>query len=156
MQAKNFASLSIGLFFLVSSISLATLMIMFVFVWQPIWTEGFKDFHAISDAIGKLNETAKPSAEIAPDMLNEIIRMRKSMSHMEGTMQTMVEIRSIMTGMSESMKKLEEINPNIVSINHSVDLMGRTMSGQLGVMNYEVNQMSDRFSPMGMMMPFNW
>ena len=140
MQAKTFANLSIGLFFLVSSISLATLMTMFVFVWQPIWTEGFKDFHTISDAIGKLNE---------------IIRMRKSMIHMEGTMEAMTEIRSIMTGMSESMKKLEEINPNIIRINHSVDLMGRTMSGQLGIMNHEVNQMSDRFSPMGMM-PFNW
>ncbi len=155
MQAKTFANLSIGLFFLVSSVSLVVLMSMFIFVWQPIWTKGFKDFHAISDAIGKLNETVKPSSEIAPNMLTEIIKMRKSMAHMEGTMDAMIEIRSIMTGMSESMKKLEEINPNIVSINRSVDLMGRTMSGQLGVMNYEVNKMNDKFSPMGFM-PFNW
>lgn len=155
MQARKFANLCMGLFFLISSISLAVLMIMFVFVWQPIWTEGFKDFHNISDAIGKLNETAKPSAEIAPQMLTEITKMNVSMKNMEDTMVAMTEIRSIMADMGVSMKSLEDINPNIIEVNKSVDHMGRMISGEMGKMNYEVNNMSDRFSPMGMM-PFNW
>lgn len=155
MQARKFADLCIGLFFLISSISLAILMIMFVFVWQPIWTEGFKDFHNISDAIGALNETAKPSAELAPKMLAEITKMNTSMGHMEETMLAMTEIKTIMTDMGESMKSLEKINPNIIEVNKSVDHMGQMISGQMGQMNYEVNQMGGRFTPMGMM-PFNW
>ena len=130
-------------------------MVMFIFVWQPIWTEGFQDFHNISDAIGKLNETAKPSAEIAPLMLSEIIKMSTSMTKMEETMVAMTEIRSIMTDMGESMKSLEKINPNIIEVNKSVNHLGQMISGQMGQMNYEVNHMSDRFSPMGML-PFNW
>jgi len=128
MNTKRFAYLSAGVFFFASSVSLVILMLMFIFVWQPIWTEGFKDFHTISGAITKLNETAKPASELAPEML--------------------VEIKKITT----SMNKIE-INMN--RINYSVDNMGRSMSGQLQMMNYEVDQMGDKFSPFGMM-PFNW
>ena len=75
MRARKFASWCIGLFFLVSSISLGILMVMFIFVWQPIWSDGFKDFHNISDAISKLNETARPSAELALLLLTEIKKL---------------------------------------------------------------------------------
>lgn len=155
MRARKFASWCIGLFFLVSSISLGILMVMFIFVWQPIWSDGFKDFHNISDAIGKLNETARPSAEIAPLLLSEIKKINRSMNHMEETMLAMTEIRTIMIDMGKSMKSLEKINPNIVEVNRSVDHLGEMISKQMGQMNYEVNNMSDRFTPMGMM-PFKW
>lgn len=128
MNTKKFAELSIGLFFFSAAISLLVLMMMFVFVWQPIWTEGFKDFHNISGAITKLNETAKPTAEIAPEMLAEMKKMTESMTKIETTMNGM---------------------------NYSVDNMGRAMTGQMQIMNYEVDKMGGRLSPFGMM-PFNW
>lgn len=101
---------------------------MFIFVWQPIWTEGFKDFHTISGAITQLNDTAKPASELAPEMLVEIKKITESMAHMETSMN---------------------------SINFSVDTMGRGITGQMNMMNYEVDQMGNKFSPFGMM-PFNW
>ena len=128
MNTKKFAHLSIGIFFLMSSISLAVLMLMFIFVWQPIWTEGFKDFHTISGAITKLNETAKPTSKIAPEMLKEMKKMTGSMA---------------------------QIETSVNNMNYSVDNMGRAVTEQMQRMNYEVDQMGNRFSPSGMM-PFNW
>jgi len=128
MNTKKFAFISIGVFFIVSSISLAILMSMFIFVWQPIWTEGFKDFHTISGAITKLNETAKPTSQIAPEMLVEMKKISKSMVHIETSM---------------------------TSMNDTVDHMGQAMTGQMHIMNYEVDKMGDKLSPFGMM-PFNW
>ena len=128
MQAKKFADLWRGIFFLVSSVSLVALMSMFFFVWQPIWTAGFKDFHSISVAIIRLNETAKPTSELAPAMLSEIKKMNVSMARIE---------------------------TNMNSMNHSLDTMGRAITGQMYRMNYEVDEMGEKFSPFGMM-PFNW
>jgi len=120
---------------MISSISLVILMLMFIFVWQPIWTSGFKDFHTISDAIIKLNETAKPTSELAPVMLSEITKMRQSIGNMEANMGV--------------------IEKNMGNINTSVSYMGQSISGEMHQMNYEVDSMNDKFTPMGMM-PFNW
>lgn len=128
MNTKMFAYLSVGVFFFASSISLTILMLMFIFVWQPIWTAGFKDFHTISGAIAKLNETAKPASELAPEMLIEIKKITESMVHIETSMNSM---------------------------NYTVDHMGQAMTGQMHKMNYEVDKMGDKLSPFGMM-PFNW
>lgn len=155
MQIKRFADFWRGVFFLISSLSLIILMVMFIFVWQPIWTEGFKDFHTISGAISKLNETAKPSSEIAPLMLEEMAKMNNSLGHMETTMLTIDEINKTMISIGTSMKTIEDINPNIVSMNYTMMQMNQTLLGQMRQMNYEVDQMGDKFSPFGMM-PFNW
>jgi len=128
MNTKKFVHLSIGIFFSISTISLIVLMLMFIFVWQPIWTEGFKDFHTISGAIIKLNETAKPASLIAPEMLIEMKKMTGSM---------------------------EQIEVSVNNMNYSVDHMGRAVTQQMQRMNYEVDQMGNKFSPSGMM-PFNW
>ena len=125
---KKFADLSIALFFTTASIALIVLMLMFIFVWQPIWTSGFKDFHTISGAISKLNETAKPASELAPEMLIEIKKITKSMGKIETSMNSM---------------------------DYSVDHMGRTMTNQMQMMNYGVDRMGTKLSPFGMM-PFNW
>ena len=130
-------------------------MAMFIFVWQPIWTEGFKDFHTISGAISKLNETAKPSSEIAPLMLEEISKMNGSLGHIEKTMLTIDEINITMKSIGASMKTIEDINPNIVSMNYTMAQMNQTMLAQMRQMNYEVDQMGDKLSPFGMI-PFNW
>ena len=155
MQATRFADIWRGIFFLISSVSIIILMAMFVFVWQPIWTAGFKDFHTISAAITKLNETARPSSEIAPLMLDEIAKMNNSLSHIEKTMLTIDEINGTMKGIGTSMKSVEGINPNIVSMNYTMAQMNQTMLAQMRQMNYEVDQMGDKLSPFGMM-PFNW
>ena len=128
MNMKKFANFSIGIFFTVASIALIFLMLMFVFVWQPIWTSGFKDFHTISGEITKLNETAKPVSELAPEIL--------------------VEIKKITTSM-------EKIETSMNNMNYSVDHMGRTMTSQMQMMNYGVDRMGTKLSPFGMM-PFNW
>ena len=155
MLTRRFANFWRGVFFLVSSISIVVLMAMFIFVWQPIWTEGFKDFHTISAAISKLNETAKPSSEIAPLMLEEISKMNGSLGHIEKTMLTIDEINITMKSIGASMKTIEDINPNIVSMNYTMAQMNQTMLAQMRQMNYEVDQMGDKLSPFGMM-PFNW
>lgn len=155
MRTKRFAEFWKGVFFFIASISLGIMMFMFLFVWQPIWTKGFKDFHTISAAISKLDETAKPAVEVAPLMLNQVIKMNESLSHMENTMLSMEEIRTTMDKMHVSMKKLEELNPNIVKMTYTMDNMNWVMSGELGKMNYEVDQIGDKFTPFGMM-PFNW
>ena len=155
MLTKKLADFWRGVFFLVSSVSIVILMSMFIFVWQPIWTEGFKDFHTISGAISKLNETAKPSSEIAPLMLDEMAKMNNALSHIEKTMLTIDEINVTMKGIGSSMKTIEGINPNIVSMNYTMAQMNQTLLGQMRLMNYEVDQMGDKLSPFGMM-PFNW
>jgi len=138
MEVKKFADLWRGIFFLVSSISLVIVILMFVFIWQPIWTDGFKDFHTISEAISKLDETAKPVSEMAPLALVQIAEMNK----------TMMDMRT-------SMKTLEELNPSIIRMSYTMDQMNQVLNSQMGRMNYEVDQMGDKFTPFGMM-PFNW
>ena len=128
IQYKKFADLWRGIFFLVSSASLCVVVLMFIFVWQPIWTKGFNDFHTISEAISKLDQTAKPASKVAPLMLVEISKMNQSMNSMETTM---------------------------IQVNYNMEQMTRVMSGEMGRMNYEVDRMGDKLSPLGMM-PFNW
>ncbi|MCK5684259.1 hypothetical protein KAJ27_09055, partial [bacterium] len=83
IKSKKFVNLWMGVFFMVSSVSLIVLMSMFVFVWQPIWTDGFKDFHTISNAIDKLDKTAQPASATIPAMLEEMTKMNQSMNEME-------------------------------------------------------------------------
>jgi hypothetical protein len=128
VQYKRFAELWRGIFFLVSSVSLCIVLFMFIFVWQPIWTKGFSDFHTISEAISKLDQTAKPASKVAPLMLVEISKMNQTMTNMDTTM---------------------------LRVNTTMEQMSQSMSGQMGRMNYEVDRMGDKLSPFGMM-PFNW
>jgi hypothetical protein len=155
VQIKRFADLWRGVFFMAASISLFIVMGMFIFVWQPIWKAGFKDFNTISGAISKLNETAKPSSEIAPLLLVEISKMNDSLNHIKTTMLTIDEINLTMKSIGTSMKTIEDINPNIIRMNMTLDNMNYVMSGQMAIMSHEVDQMGDKFSPYGML-PFNW
>lgn len=145
MSARRFADIWRGIFFMLTSVALVVVMAMFLLVWQPIWTEGFKDFHTISDAISKLDDTARPTSEVAPLMLEEVAKMN----------QNLVNIKTNMDSMTSSMKSLENVNPNIVSLNYSMAQMTQAMTGQMRNMNYEIDRMGDKFSPLGMM-PFNW
>ncbi len=127
-QCKKFSEIAKGIFFLVSSVSVIIVLLMFIFVWQPIWVKGFNDFHTISYAISKLDQTAKPASDVAPLMLTEISKMNKTINNMDSTM---------------------------LRVNTSMEQMTMVLQNQMGRMNYEVDRMGDKMSPMGMM-PFNW
>jgi len=145
IREKKFSDLSKGLFFLVSSISLVIVMLMFVFIWQPIWSAGFKDFHTITNAINELNQTAKPASETVPLMLEQMEEMNKSISDMKLTMHTM----------RDSMNNLEEITPHLKKMNSSIENMTIVLSTQMGQMTFLIDKMESKFSPSGMM-PYNW
>lgn len=152
---EKFACFWRGMFFLISSIALVVMVSMFIFVWQPIWTAGFNDFHTISKAIDKLDETIKPASDIAPQLLVQITDMNRSMSDIQESMHTMQEIRSSMEEMRVSMQELEEMNPNIVKMSDTMSYMTLVMSSQMGQMTNEVDQMGNKFTPFTML-PFNW
>jgi len=109
-----------------------------VIVWQPLWTEGFRNFGDISKAISRLDRTAKPVAEMAPLMLGEMDEMRKTMAKMQ-----------------QSMEVIEEMNPSVKEMTYTMNRMTWVMDQRMGTMNNEMDRMGDKISPAGMM-PFNW
>jgi len=152
---ESFANFWKGIFFLTSSISLVVVISMFVLVWQPIWSAGFKDFHRISKAIDQLDETVKPASDIAPQLLVQITQMNQSMRDIQTSMQDMERIHASMQEMQASMQTLESMNPNIVKMSDTMSYMTLVMSSQMQHMTQEVDQMGSKLSPFSMM-PFNW
>ena len=138
MDMKKFADFWKGMFFFVSTVSMSVGLYMVVIVWQPLWTEGFRNFGDISKAITRLDRTAKPVAEMAPLMLGEMDEMRISMVKMQ-----------------QSMEAIEEINPNVKEMTYTMNRMTWVMDQRMGTMNNEMDRMGDKLSPAGMM-PFNW
>ena len=138
MDMKPFTEFWKGMFFFVSTLTLSVFLYLVVIVWQPLWTEGFRNFGDISKAISRLDRTAKPVAEMAPLMLGEMDQMRLSM----------VKIQ-------QSMETIEEINPSVKEMTYSMNRMTWVIEQRMGVMTNEMDRMGDRFSPSGMM-PFNW
>jgi len=148
IKTKKFANLWIGMFFMVSSISLIILMSMFIFVWQPIWSSGFKDFHTISNAIDKLDRTAQPASATIPAMLDEMTKMNKSMNDME----------TIMKDMHGSMQNLEEMTPEVKMMNTSVERMTTSVeqmtvviATHLGRITFLMGQIDNKLPPTNMM-----
>ena len=138
MDMKTFTEFWKGMFFFVSTLTLAVFLYLVVIVWQPLWTEGFRNFGAISKAIIRLDRTAKPVAEMAPLMLGEMDEMRLAMMKMQRSMETM-----------------EEINPSVKEMTYTMNRMTWVIEQRMGMMTNEMDRMGDRFSPSGMM-PFNW
>ena len=139
MTMRTFVEFWQGMFFLVSTLTVSVIFYLVVVKWQPLWTEGFKDFGDISEAIMHLDETAKPVAEMAPLMLGEMDAMRNSMLEMQ-----------------QSMKTIEEINPNVKEMTYTINRMTWVMDQRMGMMNNGMDRVGDKLSPPGMMMPFNW
>jgi len=135
---KSFANFWTGMFFMTSSVSLIIAMLMFVFVWQPIWTEGFEDFHTVSNAIDNLNQTAKPASDAVPLMLAEMNKMNNNMYEMNKHMQemytmnkNMLEMQNTMRDMSASMGNIEKMTPNIKRMTLSIEQMTMVLSTEL-------------------------
>ena len=153
INSKSFANFWIGIFFLISSVSLLIVMMVFVFVWQPIWTEGFKDFHTISTAIDKLNKTAKPASEAIPLMLVQINQINQNMYQMNATMhemkrmsKTMHEMQDTLQGMSVSIGNMEEMTPEIKR-------MTMVLSSEMPRLSYTIGRVNNKMPNMGFM-PF--
>jgi len=138
MDMKTFTEFWKGMFFFVSTLTLSVFLYLVVIVWQPLWTEGFRNFGDISKAISRLDRTAKPVAEMAPLMLGEMDEMRKTMVKMQ-----------------QSMEIFEEMNPSVKEMTYSMNRMTWVIEQRMGMMTNEMDRMGDRFSPSGMM-PFNW
>ena len=119
-----------GMFFMASTVSLIIVMSMFVFVWQPIWTEGFKDFHTISNAIDKLDKTAKPASDTIPLMLVEMNKMQNTMRDM-----------------NDSMGHIEEMTPHIKT-------MTMVLSTEMPRITYMLGRVENKVPNMDFM-PFN-
>lgn len=153
INSKSFANFWMGIFFLISSVSLLILMMVFIFVWQPIWTEGFKDFHTISTAIDKLNKTAKPASEAIPLMLVQINQINQNMYQMNATMhemkrmsKTMHEMQDTLQGMSVSIGNMEEMTPEIKR-------MTMVLSSEMPRLSYTIGRVNNKMPNMGFM-PF--
>ncbi|MEE9494302.1 MAG: hypothetical protein V3W04_13110 [Gammaproteobacteria bacterium] len=138
MNSKRFADFWKGMFYLVGTFGVIIIMLLLVFVWQPLWTAGFSNFDTISNAIYRLDKTARPVAEMAPLMLGEMDKMRESIAAME-----------------KSIATLESISKSVSTMNYSVNRMAWVVENRMGLMVGEMNQINDRMSPSGMM-PFNW
>jgi hypothetical protein len=139
MRMKTFAEFWTGMFFCVSTATVSVFLYLVLTKWQPLWTEGFRDFGDISDAIMHLDETAQPVAEMAPLMLVEMDEMRKSMQEMQ-----------------RSIARIERINPNVTEMTRTMNRMTWVMDQRMGAMNNRVERVGDKLSPPGMMLPFNW
>ena len=158
---KSFANFWTGMFFMTSSVSLIIAMLMFVFVWQPIWTEGFEDFHTISNAIDNLNQTAKPASDAVPLMLAEMNKMNNNMYKMNKHMQemykmnkNMLEMQNTMRDMSASMGNIEEMTPNIKRMTLSMEQMTMVISTELPRISFMMGRLDNKMPNMDFM-PFN-
>jgi hypothetical protein len=158
---NRFASFWVGIFFLLSSISLFILMMMFIFVWQPIWTEGFKDFHTISTAIDKLDTTAKPVSDTVPMMLVEMNNMNNNLYQMNTTLyemkrmnNTMFEMQNTMQGMDASIRNMDTMTPEIKKMTLSIEQMNMVLSNEMPRLNYTLGRVKSKMPNMDFM-PFN-
>lgn len=139
MTMKTFTEFWKGMFFLIATLTLSAIFYLVVVKWQPLWTEGFRDFGDISGAIMHLDKTAQPVAEMAPLMLVEMDEMRKSMQEMQ-----------------RSIASIERINPNVSEMTRTMNRMTWVMDQRMGAINNRVERVGDKLSPPGMMLPFNW
>ena len=160
IKTKSFTDFWLGMFFLTSSVSLFILMVMFIFVWQPIWSEGFKDFHTISQAIDKLDKTAKPASDTIPLMLVEMNHMNQNMYKMNTTLyemnrmsKTMLEMKNLMQGMSASMGNMEQMTPEIKRMTLSIEQMTMVLSTEIPRMTYTMDRVNNKMPDMDFM-PF--
>ncbi len=158
---KSFANFWTGMFFMASSVSLILVISMFIFVWQPIWTEGFEDFHTISNAIDNLNKTAKPASDAVPLMLVEMNKMNLHMHEMNKNLyemhemnKTMHEMQNTIRDMSVSIGNIEEMTPNIKRMTLSIEQMTMVLSTELPRITFLMGRVDNKMPNMDFM-PFN-
>jgi hypothetical protein len=139
MTMRTFVEFWQGMFFLVATLAFSVLFYLVVVKWQPLWTEGFRDFGDISEAIMHLDKTAQPVAAMAPLILAEMDAMRSSMLNMQ-----------------RSMESIEAINPNVKEMTYTMNRMTWVMDQRMGMINNGMDRVGNKLSPPGMLLPFNW
>jgi hypothetical protein len=135
---KTFTEFWRGMFFLVSTVAVSIGLYLLVIVWQPLWTEGFRNFGDISQSIIRLDRTAQPVAEMAPLILG-----------------VMEDMHITMVNMQQSMETIEKVNPSVMEMNKSINHMIWVMEHRMGAMLNQMDRVGDKMSPFGMM-PSNW
>ena len=135
---KTFTEFWRGMFFLVSTVAVSISLYLLVIVWQPLWTEGFRNFGDISQSIIRLDRTAQPVAEMAPLILG-----------------VMEDMHITMVNMQQSMETIEKVNPSVMEMNKSINHMIWVMEHRMGAMLNQMDRVGDKMSPFGMM-PSNW
>jgi hypothetical protein len=145
----KFADFWRGIFYMTSTVVLGVLLYLMVVVWQPLWTIGFEDFGKISGAIERLDETTKPAVALVPDMLEEMKQMNQEIAAMSISVQNMKDSVYSMSG------NLQHMDVSMDALDGNVYQMRMIMGQQMAIMNYQMDRMNDKFTPMGMM-PFNW
>jgi hypothetical protein len=105
MNMTKIADFWRAMFYFTATVTMGIILYLLIVVWQPLWTGGFTDFGNISAAIGHLDETAKPAAQMAPEMLKQIIQMNQSVHDMD---QNMIQMRLVMAYQMGAMN--DEIN----------------------------------------------
>jgi hypothetical protein len=135
---KTFTEFWRGMFFLVSTVAVSIVLYLLVIVWQPLWTEGFRNFGDISQSIIRLDRTAQPVAEMAPLILG-----------------VMEDMHITMVNMQQSMETIEKVNPSVMEMNKSINHMIWVMEHRMGAMLNQMDRVGDKMSPFGMM-PSNW
>lgn len=128
-------------------------MMMFIFVWQPIWTEGFKDFHTISNAIDKLDKTAKPASEAIPEMLVQMNQINQHMYQMNTTMHEMKRMSVTMHEMQNTMQDMNVSIGNIEQMTPEIQRMTMVLSTELPRMSYTIGRVNNKMPDMDFM-PF--
>ena len=130
-------------------------MMMFIFVWQPIWSEGFEDFHTISNAIDKLDKTAQPTSDTVPLMLVEMDKMNKNMYQMNSTLyemhkmsNTMYEMQNIMQSMNASINNMEQMTPEVKRMTLSIEQMTMVLSTEIPRMTYTMGRLNNKMPSM--------
>lgn len=149
MDMKKFADLWRGMFYMLATVTLGVILYLLVVVWQPLWTGGFQDFNTISAAIGRLDATTKPAAELVPNMLEQMTQMNQNMKAMQVTIQSMDQ------SVGHLDASIQRMDQNMAHMDTNIAQMKDVMTYQMTLMNYQVDKMKDKMSPMGMM-PFNW
>ena len=118
MNMTKIADFWRAMFYFTSTMTMGIVLYLLVVVWQPLWTSGFEDFGNISKAIGHLDETAKPAAQMAPHMLEQITQMNQSVHNMD---QNINQMRMVMA------YQMGAMNAEIGQMNSRMSPMGMMM-----------------------------
>lgn len=128
LNITKFKELMTGIFFLTATLILLSGSFVMYTQWQDLWSEGFRDFKAISEAIVDLKDSTIPISTIAPHVLTEMTSMNEKITHMQTAVQ----------GMESS---VYGINLSVYDISHTVP--------------HQMHDMENKLSPWGMATPFN-
>lgn len=124
---SRFANFAKGVFYTCATVLMVGAAYIIYTEWQDYWSEGFKDFRSISEAIVELQNTARPISDIAPQMYAQMAEMNRTIIKMEAS--------------------VRQMGAEVHGINQSVYGMSYTVPQRM-------DGMRDQMNPWNMMNPF--